>query len=232
MILDTSAIVAIALKELGYETLLRKLAGARPAGVGLPTLTETAIVLSARLKQDARGILSRFLMEGSISTVPFEDAHFPVAVDAWLRYAGDATRPHCTLGIVCRMPRQGWRESLCSALAITLAKPICLSLEVRNRSLSPIPRIADGGPSKAMCGNSRTWSSGRSCSRTTSSFGLIHAASPSPPPTFPREANREANFKRSRGRWCTQQDLTPSARAVGRRTRSRGRLQSYLTFGF
>lgn len=86
MILDTSAIVAVALKEPSHEALLSKLAKARHAGVGLPTLTETAIVLSARLKQDARGILSRFLMEGSISTVPFGDAHFSVAVDAWLRY--------------------------------------------------------------------------------------------------------------------------------------------------
>jgi ribonuclease VapC len=86
VILDTSAIVAIALKEPGFEELLEKLAKAPNAGVGLPTLTETAIVLSARLKHDARGILSRFLMEGSIATVPFGDTHFAAAVEAWLRY--------------------------------------------------------------------------------------------------------------------------------------------------
>jgi ribonuclease VapC len=84
VILDTSAIVAIALKEPGFEELLGKLVKARNAGVGVPTLTETAIVLSARLNQDARGVLSRFL--GSIATVPFGDAHFVAAVDAWLRY--------------------------------------------------------------------------------------------------------------------------------------------------
>lgn len=86
MILETSAIVAIALKEPGFEELLGKLVKARNAGVGVPTLTETAIVLSARLNQDARGVLSRFLIEGSIATVPFGDAHFSVAVDAWLQY--------------------------------------------------------------------------------------------------------------------------------------------------
>jgi ribonuclease VapC len=86
MILDASAIIAIALKEPGFEELLEKLARARNVGVGVPTLTETAIVLSARLNQDARGVLSRFLMEGSIATVPFGDAHFAAAVDAWLRY--------------------------------------------------------------------------------------------------------------------------------------------------
>ena len=52
----------------------------------MPTLTETAIVLSARLNQDACGVLSRFLMEGSIATVSFGDAHFAAAVEAWLRY--------------------------------------------------------------------------------------------------------------------------------------------------
>lgn len=86
MILDTSAIVAIALQEPNFPSLLDKLAGASKVGVGVPTLTETAIVLSARLKRDARGLLSRFLLEGSISTVPFGDAHFGVAVEAWLRF--------------------------------------------------------------------------------------------------------------------------------------------------
>ena len=59
MIVDTSAIVAIALQEPGFEELLAKLAKAQNTGVGVPTLVETAIVLSARLRQDARGILSR-----------------------------------------------------------------------------------------------------------------------------------------------------------------------------
>jgi len=86
VILDTSAIIAIALKEPGFEELLGKLAKAQYTGVGVPTLVETSIVLSARLRQDARGVLSRFIMEGSIATVPFGDAHFTAAVDAWLRY--------------------------------------------------------------------------------------------------------------------------------------------------
>jgi ribonuclease VapC len=86
VIIDSSAIVAITFKEPGYEELLSKLATAAKAGVGIPTLAETAIVLSARLNRDARGILSRFLAEASVATVPFGDAHFAVAVDAWLRY--------------------------------------------------------------------------------------------------------------------------------------------------
>jgi len=98
MILDTSAIVAIAFKEPGFEDLLGKLAKARNVAVGVPTLIETAIVLSARLNQDARGFLSRFLVEGSMVTVPFGDAHFATAVDAWLRYGKGRHRASLNFG--------------------------------------------------------------------------------------------------------------------------------------
>lgn len=66
--------------------------------MGVPTLTETAIVLSARLKHDARGILARFLMEGLIATVPFGDAHFAAAVEAWLQYGKGRHRASLNFG--------------------------------------------------------------------------------------------------------------------------------------
>jgi len=86
MILDTSAVVAVLMKEPGYEEVLEKLLAASSAGIGIPTLTESAIVLSARLGRDARGLLSRFLVEASIVMVPFGEAHYGCAVEAWLRY--------------------------------------------------------------------------------------------------------------------------------------------------
>ena len=86
MILDTSAIVAIMLQEPDFESVLEKLYLTSDAGVGTPTMTETAIVLSARLRRDARGLLSRFVHEASIRTVPFGDAHYGTAVEAWLQF--------------------------------------------------------------------------------------------------------------------------------------------------
>ncbi len=86
MILDTSAVVAIAFKEPGFASLVDKLAKASNVAIGVPTLTETAIVLSARLSQDARGLLSRFITEGEVQTIPFADPHFALAIDAWLKY--------------------------------------------------------------------------------------------------------------------------------------------------
>lgn len=86
MILDTSAIAAIAFKEPDFEPLVAKLQEAGNAAIGTPTLVETAIVLSARLDRDARGLLSRFLEEAEISTIPFSEAHYATAVHAWRQY--------------------------------------------------------------------------------------------------------------------------------------------------
>lgn len=86
MILDSSAIVAVVLREPGFETLLRKIAESPSVAVSAPTLSEATIVLSARLGHDARGLVARFVQEGSIATIPFGEAHVAVAVEAWLRY--------------------------------------------------------------------------------------------------------------------------------------------------
>lgn len=86
MILDTSVVVAIAIREQGFEALLDKLLLDPHVGIGAPTLTETGIVLSARLQRDARGLMARFLHEASIRVVPFGDSHYTVALEAWLRF--------------------------------------------------------------------------------------------------------------------------------------------------
>ena len=86
MILDSSAIVAIMFKEPGYEQLLDAVSNAEQIGIGAPTLVECAIVISARLKQDARGLLSRFLEEAGVTIIPLTDAHYGIAVGAWLKF--------------------------------------------------------------------------------------------------------------------------------------------------
>lgn len=86
MILDSSAVVAILFQEPGYEAVLAKLVTAVEVGIGAPTLVECSIVLSARLNQDARGLLARFLTEANVTVIPFTDAHYGTAVTAWLKY--------------------------------------------------------------------------------------------------------------------------------------------------
>ena len=86
MILDSSAVVAILLREPGYESLLDTLCETAEAGIGAPTLVEAGIVLAARTRTDSRGLLARFLTEASVITIPLSDAHFSTAIDAWLRF--------------------------------------------------------------------------------------------------------------------------------------------------
>jgi len=86
MILDTSAVVAVVFEEPGYQELVDALDREPAAGIGAPTLVETAIVLSARLRQDARGLVARMLQEMSIHTLGFTEAHYSAAADAWIRF--------------------------------------------------------------------------------------------------------------------------------------------------
>lgn len=86
MILDSSAIVALLLREQGYEVLAQKLASASQVAVGAPTLVETTIVLSARTGRDMRGLVARFLQEANVTVLPFTEAHFSAAVEAWLHF--------------------------------------------------------------------------------------------------------------------------------------------------
>jgi ribonuclease VapC len=86
VILDSSAVVAVALQEPGHERVLAAMSAASALGIGAPTLVETTIVLTARLGRDARGLASRLILEADVAVVPFTDEHFGTALDAWLRF--------------------------------------------------------------------------------------------------------------------------------------------------
>lgn len=99
MIVDTSAIVAVSFRDPGFEDVLAKLAAAERAGAGAPTPSETAIVLTARLGRDARGLLERFLQEFAIETVPFGDEHWRAAHDAYRRFGKGRHRARLDFGV-------------------------------------------------------------------------------------------------------------------------------------
>ena len=86
MIIDSSALVAIVLQEPEADRLLQRMRDASYLAIGAATLLKTGIVLSARLREDARGLLARVLQESGITVVDVTEAHFGVAMDAWLRY--------------------------------------------------------------------------------------------------------------------------------------------------
>ncbi len=92
MILDSSAIVAIVLREPGFEPVLSKLTAAEVIGVGTPTLAETGIVLSWKLSKDSTALLRIFLQEFGVVAIPFGETHWREAVSAYVRY-GRHRRP-------------------------------------------------------------------------------------------------------------------------------------------
>lgn len=86
MIVDSSAVIAVLLRQPGHEAVLERLGREPGAGIGAPTLAETGVVLAARLGVAGRTVLARFLQESGLVLVPFGEEHWNVAVAAYLRF--------------------------------------------------------------------------------------------------------------------------------------------------
>ena len=86
MILDSSAVVAVVLREPGFDRLLDQVSIASAVAIGAPTLTETGVVLRARLGVEVRGLLARLLQEWQVVVVPFGQDHWQEALDAYSRF--------------------------------------------------------------------------------------------------------------------------------------------------
>lgn len=86
MILDSSAVVAVIREENDEARLLEAIEKADRVGIGAPTLTETSIVLVRRMGIVGRLALGRFLERNHIVSIPFEERHWNVAAQAFIRY--------------------------------------------------------------------------------------------------------------------------------------------------
>jgi ribonuclease VapC len=86
MILDSSAVVAILMEEPEAENLLAKLLQPSSIGIGSPTLVETSMVLTSRWGRDSVPILEKFLSELGALVLSFDEAHWRVASEAFLRF--------------------------------------------------------------------------------------------------------------------------------------------------
>lgn len=84
MIVDSSALLALLLREPGWERIAEALSGQPNAAIGAPTLTETAIVLLA--KGAPPSLLPAVLRRAAVDVVAFTERHADVAADAYARY--------------------------------------------------------------------------------------------------------------------------------------------------
>jgi ribonuclease VapC len=116
VILDSSAIVAVFLKQPGFDELVQKMASQRSAGIGAPNLVECGIVLTARLGRDARPLLLRFLQEFAIQPIPFGEDHWREAVEAYVRFGKGRHAAALNLGDCCAYAtaRLAQRPLLCT----------------------------------------------------------------------------------------------------------------------
>lgn len=86
MILDSSALVAIALDEPECDAFVAKINAADAVGVAAPSLVEAGIVLSARVGEDAGEVLAELVAASDAVVIEFGAGHWQEAVSAWWQY--------------------------------------------------------------------------------------------------------------------------------------------------
>lgn len=128
MIVDSSALLAIVFREPGYEEILDRVMAADAVAVGAPTLAETGIVLTARLDEDAHGMLERLLDELGIQEIPFGEIHWREAVDAYRRFGKGRHEARLNFG-----------DCMTYAVAALAAEPLLfVGEDFRQTDLAPV----------------------------------------------------------------------------------------------
>jgi ribonuclease VapC len=86
VILDSSAVVAVLLRESTQKELATKLRDADLVGIGAPTLFETGMVMVGVMGEQGRGLVAQFLEAFDVEVIPFGESHWQEAVEAFSRY--------------------------------------------------------------------------------------------------------------------------------------------------
>lgn len=86
MTLDSSAVVAMLLREKGHRWLAEAVGQAETLVIGAPTLFETDMVMVGRLEQRGATLVEKFLDEHGVVVLPFDGHHRAAAAKAFARY--------------------------------------------------------------------------------------------------------------------------------------------------
>ena len=86
MTLDSSALVAILFAEPGHLDLVDRILQADTVRAGAPTIVETAIVLIGRRGKPSLGLVEALVRELGVTVVPFGEAEWTVAANAFQRF--------------------------------------------------------------------------------------------------------------------------------------------------
>lgn len=86
MILDSSAVLSVLFDEEGGDAVLDKIRDATVLAIGAPTLFETGMVAVRALDLQGRALVAQFVQGWNVVVTPFDNRHFQVALEAFLRY--------------------------------------------------------------------------------------------------------------------------------------------------
>jgi len=86
VIIDSSVLVAILMREVGHEDLYAQIGDAEFVGVSAATMVETGMVLTARLGPVGKSLLDRLVREARMTIVPLSEDHWAIAVDAFAQF--------------------------------------------------------------------------------------------------------------------------------------------------
>jgi ribonuclease VapC len=86
MTLDSSVLVAVLFAEPGYLELVDRMLEADHLRVGAPTLVEASLVVAGRRRAASGGEVEGLIRELAVTVVPFGEAHWRAAVEAFVRF--------------------------------------------------------------------------------------------------------------------------------------------------
>jgi ribonuclease VapC len=86
MTLDSSALIAVLFAEPGYLDIVDRILEADHVRVGAPTLVETSLVFAGRRRGKAASEVEGLVKELGITVVPFGEAEWRMAVEAFLKF--------------------------------------------------------------------------------------------------------------------------------------------------
>jgi ribonuclease VapC len=86
LILDSSAVVAVLLRQDGHGQLSETIDRADVLAIGAPTLLETGMVMIGAFDLHGRALVARFLEEKEIVVIPFDERHWSLAAEAFIRF--------------------------------------------------------------------------------------------------------------------------------------------------
>jgi ribonuclease VapC len=66
--------------------LLERISDAETLGIGAPTVFETAMVLTIKLRRDGLAVVNEFLRASDAQVISFTDQHASIAFGAYFRY--------------------------------------------------------------------------------------------------------------------------------------------------